>query len=231
MKNFWLLLFVLLGNYSQAQEAESYSDLRFPLEVNLHDIDNSSPIANAHVHVLGMDGLDTTILSDANGKVEMRLKPNTSYTIEASAKGYLNVVAHKTTKNLSQSTKIVVDLKMQFKTCQMFLPTISYAVNDFKKPLNSHLPDINLFDLYTDVINKSGGTFQLTGFSDENESPKMAEKRVTYFQKQLEQRGIPSYRMKTVVAPNSSSAKEFTGPSMQDKERFTSNRVVLIGVI
>jgi len=100
--------------------------LSFTLLGLVRDEKTEQPLANANVHIIGIDGTNIDIPTIADGTFKYNMKSGTDYVLIASKQGYLNGKARETTKGLDRSKDIPVIIDLVSIARPIEMPNIFY---------------------------------------------------------------------------------------------------------
>ena len=172
--------------------------LKFTLQGTITDINDSLPIKNAVVRLIGTDSSDIETQTDSLGFYSFKLKPATSYTIIVSAEKYLTSKGQETTLNLDASTKFIHNFKIQsVHTPYCGPPSIIYPFNDFKN-FYTNETDYPIDSIYYNtLIDNPTIVIELIGYRTNEEKHNISIKRTQYFTNHLVLMGIKKARIKS----------------------------------
>jgi len=103
--------------------------LVFTLQGTVKDDATEDPIPQAKVKLVGSDGTSLETNSGVDGKFKFKLKPETDYIITTQKDRYLKGKAKESTKGLTKSQDIVVDIFMSHITQTIEVENIFYDLN------------------------------------------------------------------------------------------------------
>ena len=89
-------------------------------------------IAGAEVNLIGSDGTNITAKTETNGSYNFKLSPNTDYRIVVKRGGFLKSKDKATTKGLTDSEQLHVDINLSPDDSRMDLAGIEYEFNSAK---------------------------------------------------------------------------------------------------
>jgi len=184
--------------------------LKFIIAGTITDVDDGSALSNVAVKLTGTDGSSIEIKSDelgyyefdqVAGSSERYIKGETSYTLMVTKEGYLSGKGQETTLDLTESTKLVHDFKLQsIRKKEIVFPKVLYDFNKWDLQVNDSVNSKDSLDfLYQTLIDNPTLVIELMSNTDtrgtvqanETLSQKRAQSCVDY----LESKGIPGDRM------------------------------------
>ncbi len=103
--------------------------LVFTLQGTVKDDATENPIPEAKVKLIGSDGTSRETNSGVDGKFKFKLKPETDYIITTQKERYLKGKAKESTKGLTKSQELVVDIFMPHISQTIEVENIFYDLN------------------------------------------------------------------------------------------------------
>jgi len=168
------------------------------------DLETKEVLVGAEVHLIGTDGTNAKVETDANGEFEFAengdkyyINKNTSYSITVSKANYLNAKGKETTVGLIESKIFAHKYELQpFSDQPIKLPEILYAFDDIR--LTEQAKD-SLDFLYNILVDNPNLVIELRANTDSRGSPsynnRLSQGRAESVVKYLASRGIPIERM------------------------------------
>lgn len=192
------LLFILLFSFifiTKGQVAADSSETVM-LEVQVFDEDSVTPINNAGIKIIGIDGSSNSYTADSLGFIAIKLKSDLTYSIIASKNNYLNGKNKLSTKeNLNKKNYSLQFYLEKIKTigCSFF-PKFNFLENQLDREYKNYEEDD--FDVVVDVLEENPNiVLELTAVKSKNEPEKISKKRAEKIIKELVAQGIEKDRL------------------------------------
>jgi hypothetical protein len=230
------LLYVFTITQAQIEKAGSvdYSHLKFALKLeNTHDVVTKKILIGAKVKIIGTDGSLREFFTDSLGKVSfIEIKPNTSYSIIVSCKGYLNAKGKETSVGETNSKMYVHEYALQpFQNlgCPRF-PDIYYSNNGLKPVENI---DYDNYKWLYDIMSENPTIiFEVFGYREVSEKKNISIKRAQNFANKVVEMGIDKERFKITDGGIRNYRQPKDTRTKKTKEELKQeNRVIIFKVI
>ncbi len=153
-------------------------------------------IAGANVNLIGSDGTNINAKTETDGSYNFSLSPNTDYRIVVKRGGFLNSKDKTSTKGLTDSEQLRVDIDLSPNDGRMDIPGIEYEFNSAKlKPSSiSALEDlVELLNENSNITIELGSHADYRGSDEANK--KLSEARAQSVKDFLITYGIDAERL------------------------------------
>lgn len=202
-------------NGSKGENSQDIWDFYLPpilvdLDIIVSDQETGEPIIGAKVTVIGSDGSNYVMTTDANGRISMSVKtdgtryvePGATWTIEVEGvlKQYLGTKDAFTTVGVETNTRIIRDLKVLGIKKPIRLPEVRYDLGSAELQVNDSVNSkdslnylYNLMVEYPNIIVELGSHTDSRGNDKANQdlSQRRAQSCINYL---VNERGLPAER-------------------------------------
>lgn len=211
--------------------------LKFIIAGTITDVDDGSALPEVMVKLTGTDGSSVEIKTDelgyyefdqVPGSTERYIKGETSYTLMVTKEGYLSGKGQETTLDLTESTKLVHDFKLQsIRKKEIVFPKVLYDLAKWDLQVNDSVNSKDSLDfLYQTLVDNPTIVIELMSNTDtrgtEKANQTLSQKRAQSCVDYLESKGIPADRMVAKgygeSQPLISDAEIAKLPTKQEKE-------------
>lgn len=184
--------------------------LKFIIAGTITDVDDGSALTGVNVKLTGTDGSTVELKTDelgyyefdqVAGSAERYIKGETSYTLMVTKEGYLSGKGQETTLDLTESTKLVHDFKLQsIKKKEIVFPKVLYDLAKWDLQVNDSVNSKDSLDfLYQTLIDNPTLVIELMSHTDTRGTDKanetLSQKRAQSCVDYLESKGIAADRM------------------------------------
>lgn len=161
------------------------------------DDKTKEPIAEATVKLVGSDGMVVSVQSDNAGVYKFNLRPNVDYVVIASKKGFLNNKGKETTRGLTKSKDVDVNISLTSTAKPIEIPNILYDYDKWELRPESMLA----LDVLVDILNDNPTiTIELASHTDSRGTleynSELSQKRAQAVVNYLIQKGVAPERLK-----------------------------------
>lgn len=172
-------------------------EIIFNIVGEVRDDKSGGLLTDAHVQLVGSDGLIADAKTKDDGAFRFMLNPNTDYVLVASKEGYLNGRGRETTKGVAESTDFDMTIKLTSTARPIELPNIFYDFDRWELRPESMAALDRLVEVLNEnptIIIELGAHTDSRGTLDYNYdlSQKRAQSVVNY----LIEKGIPTERLR-----------------------------------
>ncbi len=175
--------------------------LVFTLQGTVKNEETEQPIPDAKVKLVGSDGTSRETNSGVDGKFKFKLKPETDYIITTQKDRYLKGKAKESTKGLTKSQEIVVDIFMSHVNQVIEIENIFYDLNKADLRPESTVALDGLVEILNDNPNV---TIELSAHTDfrgsEEDNLDLSQRRA---------QSVVDYLIKKGISPNRLIAKGY----------------------